>query len=105
MFVFSRTQEFYKDYSKSLNSSDINIVSPIFAAREKPIKGVTSNLIIEELKQLGHVNTYYLENLEKLNQLLDTIVNQDDIVLTMGAGNIWRYNEKYNQHINAKNIF
>ena len=103
--LFSRTKDFFKEFAKSLFVSEVIILTDIYPAREKPIKGVTSNLIIEELRKLGHSNTHYIEDLEKLNQLLDTIVNQDDIVLTMGAGNIWRYNEKYNQHINAKNNY
>tara|TARA_X000001036_G_scaffold433051_1_gene470004 strand:+ start:25656 stop:27041 length:1386 start_codon:yes stop_codon:yes gene_type:complete len=103
--LFSRTKDFFKEFAKSLFISEVIILTDIYPAREKPIKGVTSNLIIEELKELGHNNTHYLKDLAKLNQLLDTIVNQDDIVLTMGAGNIWRYNEKYNQYINDKNNF
>ncbi len=103
--LFSRTKDFFKEFAKSLFNSDVIILTDIYPAREKPIKGVTSNLIIEELRQLGHTETHYISDLEKLNQLLDTIVNQDDIVITMGAGNIWRYNEKYNQYINAKNNF
>ncbi len=101
--LFSRTKDFFKEFAKSLFISEVIILTDIYPAREKPIKGVTSNLIIEELKQLGHCNTHYLKDLEKLNQLLDNIVTQDYIVITMGAGNIWRYNEKYNRHINAKN--
>lgn len=103
--LFSRTRDFYKEFAKSLFISDYIIITDIYPAREKPIKGITSNLIIDELKQLGHSKTHYLNDLEKLNQLLDTIVTPDDMVITMGAGNIWRYNNNYNQHINKKSHF
>ena len=103
--LFSRTKDFFKEFAKSLFISDEIIITDIYPAREKPIKGVTSNLIIDELKCLGHKKTHYLDDLEKLNQLLDTLVTPDDIVITMGAGNIWRYNEKYNDHLNKDNHF
>ena len=73
--------------------------------QKNKLKGITSNLIINELKRLGHDKTHYLSDLEKLNQLLDNIVTPNDMVITMGAGNIWRYNEKYNKHLNSKNYF
>ena len=41
-----------------------------------------------------------LEYRDKLNDLLDTIVQTGDMVITMGAGNIWRYSDKYNKHLN-----
>ena len=101
--LFSRTRDFFKEFAESLFISDRIIITDIYPAREKPLKGVNAKLIIDHLKQLGHKKTHYLDDLEKLNQLLDTIVNQDDMVITMGAGNIWRYNEKYNEHLNNKN--
>ena len=101
--LFSRTRDFFKEFAESLFISDSIIITDIYPAREKPIKNITSQLIIDELKMLGHNKTYYLDDLEKLNQLLDNIVNPDDMVITMGAGNIWRFNEKYNKHLNSKN--
>jgi len=103
--LFSRTRDFFKEFAESLFISDDIIITDIYPAREKPIKGITSNLIIDELKQLGHSKTHYVNDLENLNQLLDSIVTADDIVITMGAGNIWRYNVKYNEHLNSKNHF
>ena len=100
--LFSRTRDFFKKFAESLFISDSIIITDIYPAREKPIEGVTAHLILKQLEELGHSKTYYIDNLEKLNHLLDNIVNQDDMVITMGAGNIWRYNEKYNEHLNSK---
>ena len=103
--LFTRTKDFFKEFAKSLFTSDKIIITDIYPAREKPIKGVTSKLIINELKYLGHNKTYYLDDLEKLNQLLDNLLTPNDMIITMGAGNIWRYNEKYNEHLNSKDHF
>ncbi len=98
--LFTRTRDFFKDFAVSLYNSDIIIICDIYPAREKPIDGINSQLILDELKNLGHKNIIYLKDLEKLNDLLDTIVQTGDMVITMGAGNIWRYSDKYNKHLN-----
>ena len=97
--LFSRTRDFFKEFAKSLFDSNIIIITDIYPAREKPIKGISSKLIMDELKLIGHKNINYLPNLEKLNQLLDTIIKSGDMLITMGAGNIWRYSDKYNEHL------
>ena len=83
---------------------DVLIVTDIYPAREKPIKGVSAKLIIDELKLLGHNNTHYLNDIENLNQLLDEIIKPGDMVITMGAGNIWRYSDKYNEHLKSVDL-
>ena len=100
--LFSRTKYFFKEFANSLFDSDIIIITDIYAAREKPVKGVSAKLIINELKLLGHNNTNYLSDLEQLNHFLDTIVKPGDMLITMGAGNIWRYSDKYNEHLKSK---
>ena len=47
----------------------------------------------EQLKKNGHANAIYEPNLEKLTHLVDGIVKQNDLVITLGAGTIWRYSE------------
>ena len=63
-----------------------------------------NELIINELKLLGHNNTHYLNDLDNLNQLLDAIIKPGDMVITMGAGNIWRYSDKYNEHLKSVDL-
>ena len=100
--LFSRTRDFFNEFAQSLIKSDIIIVTEIYAAREKEIHGVSSNLILDELENLGHNNTHHLENLNSLNNILDELVKPGDMVITMGAGDIWRYSDNYNEHLNNK---
>ena len=100
--LFSRTRDFFNEFAQSLFKSDIIIVTEIYAAREKEIDGVSSNLILDELENLGHNNTHHLENLNSLNNILDELVKPGDMVITMGAGDIWRYSDNYNEHLNNK---
>ena len=100
--LYSRTKEFYKDFAKALIKSDVAIITDIYPAREKPIEGITGQLVYEELKKNGHVDVIYEPNLEKLTDLVDGIVKQNDLVITLGAGTIWRYSELIVQNLNKR---
>ena len=101
--LFTRTRDFYKEFAESLFHSNYIIITDIYPAREEPIKGISSQLIIDELELLGHKNTIYLRSLSELNDTLDRLRLNNHMVITMGAGDIWRFNEKYNEHIINKN--
>ena len=73
-----------------LYKADIVIITDIYAAREEPIKGVSSQIIIDDLINLGHNKTQYISNKENISSYLKKIAKNNDIIITMGAGNIWR---------------
>ena len=100
--LFTRTRDFYKEFANSLFDSDHLIITDIYPAREKPIKNISSMLIVNELKSMGHKNISYINDLSNLNAILDELNLDNHMVITMGAGDIWRYNEKYNAHLNEK---
>ena len=86
--LFSRTQSFYKEFSRSLMDSDINIIAPIYPAREQPINNVSSLLISEQLQQLGHTETYACKDKNIIPGLIEKHVKNNDIIIFMGAGDI-----------------
>ncbi|MBI45350.1 MAG: UDP-N-acetylmuramate--L-alanine ligase [Candidatus Marinimicrobia bacterium] len=88
--LFSRTQSFYKDFAKSLMEADTNIIAPIYPAREKPIKNISSRLIVEELKNAGHKRTYDCKGKKQIPELVKQSINDNDIIIFMGAGDIYK---------------
>ena len=88
--LFSRTRDFYKDFARSFMKSDIVIITDIYPAREKPIKNITSRIIIDELIKINHKNVYYIPDPLSLPIFIKKIAHANDIILVMGAGNIWR---------------
>ncbi|MBI04382.1 MAG: UDP-N-acetylmuramate--L-alanine ligase [Pelagibacteraceae bacterium] len=97
--LFSRTRDFFKEFAESLFKSDLIIITEIYPAREKPIDSISSKLIINELNHLGHNNTHHLKDLNDLNNILEQLVQPKDMVITMGAGDIWRFSDKYNEYL------
>jgi len=102
--LFTRTESFYKEFAAAFMDSDILIVTDIYPAREKPIKGVTGKLVFDAARSAGHKQAHYIPELDDLQDALDNIVQENDLVITIGAGTIWRYGQSYFDHLNSKEV-
>jgi len=91
--LYSRTRDFYREFGRSFFESDLLVVTPIFPARERSIKGITGRLIADAAIQSGHKNVIYIEENKFIVEKLKEIIKKDDIVITMGAGNIFQFGE------------
>ncbi|HRY84626.1 MAG TPA: cyanophycin synthetase, partial [Candidatus Cloacimonadota bacterium] len=92
--LFSRTRDLYAEFAKAFFSCDFLILAPIYPARELPIPGVNSQLIANAAIQSGHHNIICLDsNAEIVPETLSRL-EKGDILITMGAGNIWQYGEE-----------
>jgi len=80
--LYSRTKDFYKEFAKALSLSDETILIDIYPAREEPIEGVTSQLILNNMPEMP-------KKLCSKTRLLDVIKNGDyEVILMAGAGDI-----------------
>ncbi len=84
--LFSRTREFARDFAEALNLADTALVLDIYPAREDPIPGVSSQLIADHLGAGGRL----VPAADAVAALVDA-VNEGDIVLTAGAGDVTAY--------------
>jgi UDP-N-acetylmuramate--alanine ligase len=82
--LFSRTNDFMQGFADALDKADEIILLPIYPAREKPIKGVTSGSILELMENKNKVLVEKEELLGELSQ------RNLDVVCTVGAGDIDR---------------
>jgi UDP-N-acetylmuramate--alanine ligase len=101
--LFTRTRDFYREFAESFLNSDILIVTDIYPAREEIIEGIDGNLVAKAAKKLGHRHVHYIPNLNDINEKLDEITQPGDMVISIGAGTIWRFSEKYFHQL--KNTF
>ena len=83
--LFSRTNNFYNEFADALNLSDIIIITEIYPAREVPIKGVTSKLIYNTIR---NKNKHYISKQEEIINETVNIAKNGDMIIVMGAGNI-----------------
>ena len=97
--LYSRTKSFYKEFARAFLGSDILIITDIYPAREIPIEGINGKIVYNEALSIGHKNAHFIPNLENLQNLLDKIVQSNDMIITIGAGTIWRYGQAYYEHL------
>ena len=93
--LYSRTQQMYQEFGLSFFDAEVLIVTDVYPSREKPIEGVTGKLISDTAEKFGHRGVHYLEDKTELPNALKKIVKPGDIVITMGAGDIYKYGEEF----------
>jgi UDP-N-acetylmuramate--alanine ligase len=100
--LFSRTRDLYKDFAKELSAADEVILLDIYPAREKPLKGITSELIYKELKK-NRVRAVYITDKSKVTDQLIQISGKGDIIVFQGAGDITLICDEFVNVLAAKN--
>ncbi|MHB1686577.1 MAG: UDP-N-acetylmuramate--L-alanine ligase [Ignavibacteriaceae bacterium] len=93
--LFTRTRDFYQEFGRSFLNSDVFICTDVYPAREEPIHGVSGELIAEAAKKFGHKKVIYVKDKNDIPKKLLELKKDGDIVVTMGAGDIWKYGEKF----------
>ncbi|MDI6802394.1 MAG: UDP-N-acetylmuramate--L-alanine ligase [Bacteroidota bacterium] len=101
--LYSRTRDFYEEFGKSFLLSDVLVVTDVYPAREEPIQGVSGELITNAAKQFGHKDVHYVPNKIDVPNYLMKIVKPGDIVITMGAGDIYKYGNEFLNKLKSVN--
>ena len=91
---YSRTKYLWKEFAQSLSLSDYLILTDIYAASEKPIKGVTTEELFHEMKAAKKMKVVYL-NKERISWHLLDMVRPGDLVIFLGAGDITHAGEDF----------
>lgn len=86
--TYSRTKALFDDFVRELKNADVLVLSEIYAARERNDIGISSRDLAEKIP-----GSVYCETLPEVTEYLKTIVKEGDIVMTMGAGDIFRAGE------------
>jgi len=76
------------------------VLTDVYPAREDPIQGVTGELIANAAKDFGHKHVHYVPDKTALPAFLASIVQKGDMVITMGAGDIWKFGEEFIKKVN-----
>lgn len=87
---YSRTRDLMEEFSTAFYEADGVFVIPIYPAGEDPIPGVSGEGLAEELKKHGHREVFFCPTQDALVERLSHYVRPGDVVLTLGAGDIWK---------------
>lgn len=92
---YTRTAALRDDFARSFYDADVVLLNDIYAASEDPIPGVTSQAMAEDIEKFGHRNVRYVGAVENGAQALLEAAQSGDLVLTLGAGSVWRAGEEF----------
>jgi UDP-N-acetylmuramate--alanine ligase len=91
---YSRTNDLLEEFARSFNNADALFVTDIYAAGEDPIEGLNSEVLTEAIKRYGHKNATYIGSLDELPAHVLGEVRPGDLVITLGAGPVYRAGEQ-----------
>jgi UDP-N-acetylmuramate--alanine ligase len=86
--TYSRTKALFDDFVRELKKSDVVVLAEIYAARERNTVGISSAHLAEKIP-----GSIFCETLPEVTDYLRANIREGDVVLTMGAGDIFRAGE------------
>ena len=98
---YSRTKALFDRFVISFNDADILIVAPIFSAGEDTIEGITSETLSKGIKDHGHKEVVFCARQEEILPALLDLVRPGDLIMTLGAGNIYREGDRLFEKLGA----
>ena len=90
---FSRTHDLFDEFLTAFEGTDRLVLTEIYAAGEDPIDGVTSEALYQAIKRKGHMEVEFISDKGEIVRQLAGKLNPGDIVLTLGAGDIYKVGE------------
>jgi UDP-N-acetylmuramate--alanine ligase len=90
---YTRTQDLMDEFARSFNNADVLMVTDIYAASEDPIEGVSGESVVEAVSRFGHKDARHVGTIEDATKALLDEVHENDMVITLGAGNVYRAGE------------
>ncbi|MCC7430329.1 UDP-N-acetylmuramate--L-alanine ligase, partial [bacterium] len=101
--LYTRTRDFASDFGRAFLFSDVLVVTDVYGSREKPIEGVTGELVSQKAKDYGHKKVFYVQDKTQLPKFLKNLCQSEDLVITMGAGDIWKAGTELLEAVKIKN--
>jgi UDP-N-acetylmuramate--alanine ligase len=85
---FTRTRDLFEDFSKVLSEPDVLLLMDVYAASEEPIAGADGRSLARSIRNRGQVDPVFVESDEDIDEMLLSQLQQGDVLLTLGAGNV-----------------
>ena len=102
---YSRTKLLAEKFGKAFFDADCVIINDIYSANESPISGISGETIFKEVKKSNHRQIKYLPSKDDILSYLSKIVQPGDIIITMGAGDIWTAGQELAEQLKKTKVF
>jgi UDP-N-acetylmuramate--alanine ligase len=88
---YSRLHDLMAEFQGAFNDADLVLVAPVYAAGEAPIEGVSSEALVEGLKQRGHSGAHVAADAADVCRQLGHLAAPGDMIICLGAGDITKW--------------
>jgi UDP-N-acetylmuramate--alanine ligase len=91
---YTRTQALFQDFLTAFYDANVLLLTEIYPAGEDRIEGVEAKALYEGMREHGHKDVAFIADKKKIVDHLLQIVTPGDLVITLGAGDIWQVSEE-----------
>ena len=92
---YTRTKALFNEFLTAFRDADLLLVTDIYAASEEPIPGVTAEALCEAIRRAGHPAAVHFSSFDAMVNHLLRITQPTDVILTQGAGSVWKVGEAF----------
>ncbi|RUM85270.1 MAG: UDP-N-acetylmuramate--L-alanine ligase, partial [Candidatus Thioglobus sp.] len=85
---YSRTRDLFDDFARALSKADTLILLDIYPASEQPIAHINSSTLADAIRQRSSLDPIVIKNTNEVLKILPNVIQNNDVVLTLGAGDI-----------------
>ncbi len=85
---FTRLRDLFEDFSSVLSGIDCLLILDVYSAGEEPIAGADARSLCRAIRLRGNVDPIFIENKETVTEVLSSLLEDNDLLLTLGAGDI-----------------
>ena len=98
---YSRVKALAKEFAGSFELADVVVVTEIYPAGEDPIPGVSGDGLATAIRDRGHPDVIFVPDLKDVPDILFSSVRPGDMVITLGAGSVWKAGEEFLRRMGA----
>jgi len=99
---YTRTQALFNEFLTAFTDADSLIVTDIYPASEEAIPGVTGEALCAGIRGAGHPDALHLADFEAIVAHLEKTARPSDVILTQGAGSVWKTGEAFLKRIGGE---
>ncbi len=99
---YTRTRDLIDEFASCFFDADVLYLMDIYPAGEKPIDGINSKVLFDNIKRAGNIDAAHFSDREKLMENLLLRLRPGDVVFTLGAGDVWKVGEEMLKKLKVK---
>lgn len=101
---YTRTRDLFEDFAQVLSEADLLLLLDVYSANEAPIPGADSRALCRAIRARGKQDPIFVESADALLPTLMDVIQDGDVILTQGAGNVGQLSQQLSQQLEAAQI-